>query len=887
MRKIKLISIPAIIFVFLFAPLRLDRVLFFLPNARASQEITENETWNTDRTITGEVLLRPGAQLTIKKGVTITFDKGFIRSDRGFLSIEGTVREPVKFKNIHEPSEDNFSAIILENESVAIFKNIEFSGGGFTFEGSVPLGKNPFFNRTLAQNSPIYLGAVDINDSYFECQKCEFKGNINAITIKNQSWQSSEVIVNRSSFEENTDLNVWYDNSKGELDFQYNWWNGNPDKIQGNINTSSYAIRKNFHDPVIIIPGIMGSWEKDGVWQIDPIFHTYDNLYAEFAANGYIPEEDLFTFPYEWRDSNVDSAKKLKEKIDAIKREIHWPKVDIVAHSMGGLLAREYIESNYYENDVDQLITIGTPHLGAPKDYVTWEAGEFLGFWRLTFKRIFTLEAFENGFFSVFQYIHERPISSVQELLPVYNYLYDAENNYALRESYPNNYPRNEFLENLNNEENLWPLEEVEFTKVVGKQDDSVSTISGYNVIRGGDFGLWEHGYPEYFDLLLLKKKGFRYSDGDQTVPLYSAESSNIPADYTIYLTSEHNALPTDAQKDILETLTGIRPNTEVNHGLIHDILFVAVYSPIDIQIESPSREKVGKNFETGEELNEIEGAYYSGFDTNTEFITIPNPQDGEYKIITQGTEEGGDYTIEVAKITENEEDPDNAKESSVTIEGNIQTDELKEAKINVKQDQVTYNPDITSPTITISSPEEKDYTNDNFLKIDYRVEDLESGVESQNWEIEKGGEKIDWQGENIDLSLEHLGSYVFKVLAKDKAGNLSKKEITFQIITNLEAIRNNLNHYYFDLGLIKKKIAYKYLSRKLKNLEKLFDLLEKIENSKLKPKPKQEAIEALKKIINADINQLTEQIDQRVPSWFDQNIADLLAESLSYLKIN
>ena len=34
---------------------------------------------------------------------------------------------------------------------------------------------------------------------------------------------------------------------------------------------------------------------------------------------------------------------------------------------MGGLLAREYIESDYYEDDIDQLITIGTPHLGSTK----------------------------------------------------------------------------------------------------------------------------------------------------------------------------------------------------------------------------------------------------------------------------------------------------------------------------------------------------------------------------------------------------------------------------------------------------------------------------------------------------------------------------------------
>ena len=46
-----------------------------------------------------------------------------------------------------------------------------------------------------------------------------------------------------------------------------------------------------------------------------------------------------------------------------------------MAHSMGGLVAREYTQSADYENDIDQLIFLGTPHRGSPKDYLAWEAG--------------------------------------------------------------------------------------------------------------------------------------------------------------------------------------------------------------------------------------------------------------------------------------------------------------------------------------------------------------------------------------------------------------------------------------------------------------------------------------------------------------------------------
>lgn len=45
-------------------------------------------------------------------------------------------------------------------------------------------------------------------------------------------------------------------------------------------------------------------------------------------------------------------------------------KVILICHSMGGLSARYYITSNYYQNDVKKLVTLDTPHLGS--DMVTY-----------------------------------------------------------------------------------------------------------------------------------------------------------------------------------------------------------------------------------------------------------------------------------------------------------------------------------------------------------------------------------------------------------------------------------------------------------------------------------------------------------------------------------
>jgi len=204
-------------------------------------------------------------------------------------------------------------------------------------------------------------------------------------------------------------------------------------------------------DPVIIIPGIMGSFQKNGEWVIDPILHSYENLIETLIANGYQEGVDLFRFPYDWRQSNKVTALYLENKIEDIKQICGCDKVDLVAHSMGGLVARQYIQSDRYNQDVDRLIFLGTPHLGSPKAYLAWEAGEVGPTVVLDdlYKFFVSREAKKEGFNDSFDYIKNYPILSVQELLPIFNYLKEyATGNERI---YPYFYPRNEFLEGLNN----------------------------------------------------------------------------------------------------------------------------------------------------------------------------------------------------------------------------------------------------------------------------------------------------------------------------------------------------------------------------------------------------------------------------------------------------
>ena len=210
----------------------------------------------------------------------------------------------------------------------------------------------------------------------------------------------------------------------------FHGWSGLDEAV--NVSWDNVVVRTDWQeeseelDPVIIVPGIMGSWNVSGEWELDPIMHTYDNLWEALKLAGYKEDKTLFAFPYQWRDSNVISADYLKKKINDVKDTCECEKVDLVAHSMGGLVARAYIQSNDYQDDVDQLIFLGTPHKGSPKSYLTWEAAEgFEKFKEVIAKIYFSIEAHLLGYDSLFAYI-QNGVKSVEQLLPDYAYLRDA-----------------------------------------------------------------------------------------------------------------------------------------------------------------------------------------------------------------------------------------------------------------------------------------------------------------------------------------------------------------------------------------------------------------------------------------------------------------------------
>lgn len=108
-------------------------------------------------------------------------------------------------------------------------------------------------------------------------------------------------------------------------------------------------------------------------------------------------QKNYYVFLYDWRQDNVKSAIDLADVIEQIRIDYNNPnlKVDIVAHSMGGLITRYYIrygkQDVINDNDFDKKLTmygaervrrvilLGTPNLGSIRSLSLFITGLDIG----------------------------------------------------------------------------------------------------------------------------------------------------------------------------------------------------------------------------------------------------------------------------------------------------------------------------------------------------------------------------------------------------------------------------------------------------------------------------------------------------------------------------
>ncbi|MBI5416359.1 hypothetical protein HZA55_00190 [Candidatus Poribacteria bacterium] len=459
--------------------------------------------------------------------------------------------------------------------------------------------------------------------------------------------------------------------------------------VAGNIDntpaTFSWTIKPL---PVILLPGILGSWtdnffepftnsnsidqsklsltEESQSWfwkQLDNwgyLPHTWQDLKIKLPELGY----PIYKCPYDWRNNNEYSAQNyLMSCIDKAKQETSTSKVNVIAHSMGGLTTRAYIQNDsLYRNDINKFVMLGTPNHGSLNAYYPWEGGSLsslvspsVGSWTgilgTILENSLTNRLAQIGVHFLrtekVNYMHSF-FPSVQELLPTFDYL---KNIFGNIRNTRNMAWQNNFLNDLNSRSNISRLNSQVNTKIfAGEGYPTLETIKVLYPNPDNLFGDPEKIYPDGLPVPLLEEKNVL---GDGTV--LSQKSAKITEADVSFETKtknsnnseiflEHANLPNAFFGEIMSFL-GIQTNTAntvSNYSPIFpkEVLSVSLASPAELLIIDPQGRKLGFDYQSQGEKYEIPKGIYSGKD-ELELAMIIDPQQGNYQVLIIGNGEG------------------------------------------------------------------------------------------------------------------------------------------------------------------------------------------------------------------------------------------------------
>ncbi|MEH7544959.1 lipase/acyltransferase domain-containing protein [Neobacillus vireti] len=163
--------------------------------------------------------------------------------------------------------------------------------------------------------------------------------------------------------------------------------------------------------PTILIPGIQGTkllntntLDFDTIWSM--IQNRYETIYdlllkqdSRFEVNpksiierGDVEDvayreivhvlerktkQPVYIFGYDWRQSSLDTAKRLANFVEYLKEKLSVKKFNFIAHSMGGLVLSSYLKTlqgNY--DSIEHVIFAVTPFSGSIQALISLTMGE-------------------------------------------------------------------------------------------------------------------------------------------------------------------------------------------------------------------------------------------------------------------------------------------------------------------------------------------------------------------------------------------------------------------------------------------------------------------------------------------------------------------------------
>lgn len=566
-----------------------------------------------------------------------------------------------------------------------------------------------------------------------------------------------------------------------------------------------------------------------GAFNID----TFKSLKEELEKDGYSRDENLFFFPYDWRLDLSGTADLLEEKIEEIKTQTGSDKINIIAHSMGGLLAKEYIRQKG-KDSIDKLIFVGTPHVGAPKAGKTVIFGDRMGIPWLEEDRI--KEIGENSIA-----LHEL-LPSQQYFDTAGAYIKDSSGNFLDFSATKN------FLISRGSSETVFNYAENFLSNNLENTDFSgidVYNIAGCNLDTDGGYELKANGNIAHR----------KYQAGDKTVPIVSADFISIPLGNKFYaLDSVHAELPSrPGVRDLIVDILS-NENLGVYENLSSDFSNCGIEgqeliwrSPVEVHVYDEEGRHTGPITNNGFEYGIPEVSYE--IIGHEKFLFVPTNNGKIYNIVAKGLDEGtfdlsvrqnnngvvsgavifNDVPVTISTDVKFNVDGPNYPESIQIDEDNDGVFETFFATAVLEGEE---SGDVTPPVINIVSPASLSYERSFLLPLEISSEDDNSGI--LNFQILFDDQPA---SSTVDLFFYNLGSHTLNVFADDRAGNNASSSFTLTLIATPDSTISDIERA-FELGWIEKKGNKNSLIQKLNTairVEKKIELLEE----KLPGKPK------------------------------------------------
>lgn len=353
------------------------------------------------------------------------------------------------------------------------------------------------------------------------------------------------------------------------------------------------------------------------------------------ANSNYVPYCGIVPVPYDWRlhPSEV-STKFLRNQIASVKNITGAPKVHIVAHSMGGLVARAYINDESYADDIDRLAVVGTPNQGLPLAYYLWSGRPpTLGHHVLLAKLMFGYDR-GRGVLSSSQirsFVREH-VSSIQALLPTYPFL---ERRALLEVLSCSEDERNSWLSTLNETDLLKSRVEARAFSGQGLETTERIKVGERDCDRLNGF---QDGIPlvecDLQNCYFLEFK----SDGDGRVPSLSTAIPGIasaPAAIGV-----HDRLVGTLADPIATFILGLEAAARLPRRAVAApteaspavALSLGIDGPFQPLLEDPLLRRLGMHTEDGDLLEEIPDAtFFSG--PHGASMAIATPATGSYHL--------------------------------------------------------------------------------------------------------------------------------------------------------------------------------------------------------------------------------------------------------------